>query len=42
MGAYMQQYENTTYKNMNPEEVCDYEEKDHFQPGILKAFTETQ
>ena len=42
MGAYIQQYENTTYKNINPEDVCNYEDKDHFQPRIQKSFTETQ
>ena len=42
MGAYIQQYENTTYKNINPKYICNFEEKDHFQPGIQKAFTETQ
>ena len=42
MGAYIQLYENTTYKNINPKDICSYEEKDHFQPGIQKALTETQ
>ena len=30
MEAYIQLYENTTYKNINPKDICSYEEKDHF------------